>query len=124
MSDWIWLAIAGALGTLARVGLSILVRRLELAKFPWDTLTVNCMGCFFFGLIWVLAEERLVIGDRTRWIVLAGFMGAFTTFSTFAFETTRYAADADFGAALANVALQNVLGVFCVYLGLSLGRWV
>src|SRR2546422_383232 len=104
------LAFAGALGTLARYGLSGLAYRWWGESFPWGTLAVNLLGCFLFGLVWTLGEERLIISGETRLIVLTGFMGAFTTFSTFAFETTESLRDGEWWLAVANFAAQNVLG--------------
>ena len=57
------------------------------SHLPVGTLVVNVVGCFLFGVVWSLEHERLLIGDDTRVVILAGFMGAFTTFSTFIFET-------------------------------------
>jgi CrcB protein len=119
-----WLAVAGALGTLARFGLSGLIYRLFGSGFPWGTIVVNVVGCFLFGIVWVLAEDRFLISGQTRLIILTGFMGAFTTFSTFAFETAQQMRDADWLLALANIALQNVVGIVCVFLGFALGRWL
>lgn len=116
------LAAAGALGTLARFALGGAVHRFADAAFPWGTLAVNCAGCLLFGLVWALAEERLVIGGDTRLVLLVGFMGAFTTFSTYAFETGAMLRDAQWGLAVANVVAQNVLGVVAFFLGLALGR--
>lgn len=117
-----WLCVAGALGTLARYGLSGLVQRLHESDFPWGTLVVNGLGCFAFGVVWTLAEERLVIGGETRAIILIGFMGAFTTFSTYAFETSAMLRDAEWVLAAANALAQNVLGVAAFFLGVALGR--
>ena len=117
-----WLAGAGALGTLARYGLAGLVQRLHQSEFPWGTLAVNALGCFAFGIVWTLAEERLVIGGETRAILLIGFMGAFTTFSTYAFETSAMLRDAEWMLAAANALAQNVLGVVAFFLGVALGR--
>jgi len=120
----IWLGGAGALGTLCRFGLSGLVQRVSNGAFPWGTLTVNVVGCFFFGLVWSLGEERLLISGEHRLIVLAGFMGAFTTFSTFAFENAQLLRDAEWLLTAGNLAAQNVLGIVCVILGIALGRLI
>jgi CrcB protein len=120
----IWLALAGAVGTLSRYGLAGLVQLLTGAKFPWGTLAVNGVGCFCFGLVWTLAEDRLVISGQVRFIVLTGFMGAFTTFSTFGFETGEMLRDSQWSDAAWNVLLNNVLGIAAVFLGLTLGRWL
>ena len=122
MRELAWIAVAGAVGTVSRYGLSGLVQRATGAAFPWGTLVVNALGCFLFGLVWVLAEDRLVISGQTRIVVLVGFMGAFTTFSTFAYETSALITDAQWYAAAGNLIAQNVLGIVCVFLGLALGR--
>jgi fluoride exporter len=116
------LAVLGAAGTLARYGLSGWVQRLSGASFPWGTLAVNALGCFLLGIVWTLAEERLLISGQTRALVLIGFTGAFTTFSSFAFETVQLLRDGEMLLALGNVAVQNVLGVFCVVAGIAVGR--
>ncbi len=118
------LALAGAAGTLCRYGLSGLVQRLCGDQFPWGTFAVNALGCFLFGLVWALAEDRLLISGRSRFVVLTGFMGAFTTFSTFAFESTGLLQDAQWGRAAWNLLGQNLVGVACVLMGVAAGRWL
>jgi CrcB protein len=117
-----WLAAAGAVGTLARYGLGGLVQRLHQTSFPWGTLVVNGLGCFLFGLVWTLAEERLVIGGEMRTVILIGFMGAFTTFSTFAFETGAMLRDAEWLLAAGNLLAHNLLGLTLFFLGAATGR--
>jgi CrcB protein len=116
------LFVAGGLGALARFALGGWAQRLYGGEFPWGTFVVNVVGCFFFGFIWTLADERLIISGETRLIVLTGFMGAFTTFSTFAFESGMLMRDAQWWPALGNVALHVVLGILAVLLGGALGR--
>lgn len=118
------LALAGAVGAVARYGLSGAVQHLCGEKFAWGTLAVNILGCFLFGVVWELAEDRWIIKPETRLIVLTGFMGSFTTFSTFAFETSRYINDSQWTLAAVNLASHNLIGVFCVVLGLAAGRWL
>lgn len=119
------LASAGALGTLARYGSSQLVKRFANDAFPWHTLVVNAAGCFLFGLVVHLSAAR---GEsdgwhpETRLIVLAGFMGAFTTFSTFAFETQDLLGDSQYALAALNIFAQNTVGIAFVFLGLFAGR--
>ena len=117
-----WLAAAGALGTLARFGLAGLASRISSGEYPWGTLAVNALGCFLFGLVWMLAEDRMLISGRTRFIVLTGFMGAFTTFSTFAYETAALARDSQWLLSVANLLAHNVGGVALVFLGMAVGR--
>jgi fluoride exporter len=117
-----WLALAGALGALSRYGLSGLVQNAAGASFPWGTLSVNCLGCLLFGLLWAVFEDRMAISSETRAILAIGFLGSFTTFSTFAYETSQFCRDSQWWTALANVAAHNVLGLAFVFVGRALGR--
>ena len=116
------LAIAGALGTLARYGLSGLVHRSTSALFPWGTLAVNILGCFLAGMLWTLFESRWPVTSQTRTIVLVGFMGAFTTFSAYILETGAMVQSSQWQPALCNLALQNGLGFAALYAGAVLAR--
>lgn len=118
----LWLALAGGLGALARYGLSSWVHRTVGVQFPWGTLTVNLVGCFAFGLVWTLAEERMAIPPNVRSICLIGFLGAFTTFSSYAFETSQLIRDSEWMRAGANLLMQNIGGLACLFLGIALGR--
>lgn len=116
-----WIAVAGAVGMLARYGLSGLVQARLNGGFPWGTLAVNMLGCFLFGLAWSLAESRLLISAEVRTAVLIGFMGAFTTFSTFAFETTQRMIERQWGQVIINILAQNLVGIALMLLGIALG---
>ena len=117
-----WIGLAGVLGTFARYGLSGAVQRICGSAFPCGTLAVNVLGCFFFGLVWSLAEDRLSISGEMRTVILIGFLGAFTTFSSFAFETTQLLRDAQWASAATNILAQNVIGITGLFLGLITGR--
>ena len=93
-------------------------------EFPWGTLASNLAGCFFAGMFWSLAENRLSISGQTRTIVLMGFMGAFTTFSAFMLETGGLLRDAQWSWALGNMAMQNVCGLVLFFFGLAIGRLI
>jgi CrcB protein len=118
----IGIAVAGALGSLARYWLGGLVQQVFNSSFPAGTFAVNMIGSFLFGVVWALAEERLVISSEARTILLAGFMGAFTTFSTFMFETGALLRDSQWLLAFGNIAAQVIVGLICLFLGLALGR--
>jgi len=124
MERWLWIAFAGALGTLARYSLTEIVQRVLGSGFPWGTALVNVLGSFLFGVIWSLAEGRLALTPQTRAIVLIGFMGAFTTFSTFMFETSGLMRDAQWALALGNVALQVIVGLVSLFAGLAVGQLI
>jgi CrcB protein len=116
------IAVAGALGTLARYGLGGMFQKITLSGLPVGTLIVNIVGCFLFGLIWTLAEERMVIDPEARVIMLGGFMGAFTTFSTFIFETGGFVRESEWLLATGNVAVQTVIGLAFFFVGILVAR--
>jgi len=118
-----WLAVAGGAGTLLRYWVGGVVPRFCGESFPWGTLVINALGCLLFGLVSTLTEERLIISGETRQILLTGFMGAFTTFSTFAFETGEFMRDAQWWAAIVNLLAQNGLGLLCLFVGFAVGRY-
>lgn len=120
----IYLAVAGACGTLARYGLAGLVQRLAGASFPWGTASVNGLGCLLFGLIWTMTSERFVGTGELRIILLTGFMGAFTTFSTFVAESGHLLAGGQHWYGLGNILLQNGVGLVLFFLGMALGRLI
>ncbi|MEN6505323.1 MAG: CrcB family protein [Planctomycetaceae bacterium] len=127
MQKLMWLALAGAAGTLARYGLGGLVQRWAPSEagsaiFPWGTLAVNVLGCFLFGLVWSLGTERMAISAELRTIILIGFMGAFTTFSSFAGETSRLMAEGQWLYAGGNILLQNITGIAAMFVGYAAGR--
>lgn len=122
MQRLIWIGIAGALGALARYLLGGLVQRAGGISFPWGTLVVNILGSFLFGVIWSLAEDRLLVSGETRFVALTGFVASFTTFSTFMFETGELLREAEWGLAALNLLGQNVVGLIFVVLGMSVGK--
>ena len=115
------LALAGATGTLCRVGLNVLVAR-WLPRFPWGTVAVNVLGSFLFGLIWSAGLSHKALSPELRLIVLGGFMGAFTTFSTYVFDTVQLSEISGFRTAFAYFAMQNLVAFACLWAGVSLGR--
>jgi len=118
------LALAGALGTLARYGLAGLVHRINSASFPWGTVTVNLVGCFLAGFLWPLLENRWSVPGETRILLLVGFAGAFTTFSALILETSELIRSAEWLYAATNVAMQNGLGFVALFAGIALGRMI
>jgi fluoride exporter len=116
------IATAGALGTLARYGLSGLAHRLLGARFAWGTLAVNLLGCLLLGLLMHYALSTTALPRAWRAPLTIGFCGGFTTFSTFSYETLRYLQDGALGLAAANALASVALGLLCVWAGLALGR--
>ncbi len=124
MQKLFWIGVGGAVGTVARYLVSGLIQRLNGSDFPWGTVGVNVIGCFLFGIIWTLAEARLVISGETRLVVLTGFIGAFTTFSTLVFETEEMLRDSQWELAIMNAGGQTAAGLVSLFLGLAVGRWL
>jgi fluoride exporter len=121
IQKYIWLALAGGLGTLARYGLAGFVHKGNTA---WGTMAVNITGCFLAGLLWVLFEKYRPGHNETRVLILVGFLGAFTTFSAFIMETGELIQAAQWVRAVKNVFLQNALGFGTFFLGMVVGRIV
>lgn len=117
-------AVAGGLGALSRWGLAAVAGRWggAGAGFPWGTATVNVVGCLLFGMIWAALNRRMEVRPEVQLILLTGFMGAFTTFSTYAFETVALWRDGAHGIAMASFLAQNALGILAILLGMVVGR--
>lgn len=116
---WILLALAGGLGTLARYALGGWIARATGGSFPWETCVVNVSGCFAIGALAALAD-RAHFSPVTRVVCMAGFLGGFTTFSSFGLETFRLMADSDWARAAAYVGLTNLGGLAAVWGGYRL----
>jgi CrcB protein len=124
MSKWLAIAIAGGLGSLARYGLAGLVQRWTGPAFPWGTFVVNVVGCLAFGFVVGAIEDRVALGAQLRPFLLVGFLGAFTTFSTFSYESTELLLDRQWWFLAGNAAGQTVVGVAAIIVGLTAGRTV
>ena len=124
MDKIIALAIGGTLGTLSRYGVSLLGGKVKVGVFPLGTIAVNLMGCFLFGLVFTLLEAKFTVSHAVKLLLLTGFMGAFTTFSTYMFETVTLHSQREWGILALNFALQNIGGFLLVMAGIALGRTV
>ena len=118
----LYLSAGGAAGTLSRYYLSGVAQRLAGGSFPLGTFAVNMLGCLLFGAVWGFFENRLLPGSEVRLLALTGFMGAFTTFSTYMFETAELVKFGQMALALLNVVGQSVIGLALVLAGIALGR--
>lgn len=118
------LSLAGAAGTLARYSLAGIVQRLSGSDFPFGTFAVNMAGCLLFGLVWGVLENRAGLSGEWRLVALVGFMGAFTTFSSYMYETAALLRVGQILLATANVAGQTAAGLGLMLLGMALGRLI
>ncbi len=121
MTKIILLVTGGAIGTLARYGLSGLTHRHFDGNFPFGTLAVNLTGSLFIGIIWGLFEAEN-IPSHIRTFIFIGIFGGFTTFSTYALETLNLLRDGEIKVALINLLANNILGLVLVFFGFVAAR--
>ncbi len=117
-----WIGLFGATGAVARYSVSDWCYRLLGQSFPFGTLAVNLIGCFALGFVAHMTQTTELIPAYLRDGVKIGLLGAFTTFSTFGYETLELVQSGQWRAGLLNVVVSVVCGVFAVWLGLSLAR--
>jgi fluoride exporter len=115
-------AIGGAMGALARFVLGTYVGERMGVRFPYGTFIINVSGSFLIGLIMTVLTERTHLSPNWRYFVPIGFIGAYTTFSTFEYETLRAMQDGQFVGGTLNVLLSVMFGFLMVWLGMLTGR--
>jgi len=122
MNQVVAIGVGGALGSMARFGLSTWVYALFGRNFPYGTFTVNVLGCLAMGFLFVLFTDRL--GDSTvlRAGVLIGVLGGFTTFSSFSIETFNLIDQGEVAKAVLYVIGSFFLCVTSTWLGVLIGR--
>jgi CrcB protein len=121
MERLLWISVAGAAGTAARYLLTIAIAQRFGSALPWGTLAVNLTGCFLIAML-VPAGAALGWSPTVRTAATVGFLGGFTTYSSFNYETMRlWDSDAS-GAALLNMVLTIGGGLLAGWLGLVAGR--
>ena len=117
-------AIGGAAGALARYGTVLLYQRFAPSTFPLAILTVNVLGSLLFGLIWAYAEDRDWISENMRLLILTGFLGSFTTFSTFAFDEAMFIRSGSWAIFVANLLISNAAALAAVFVGFRVGKLI
>ena len=114
-------ALGGAIGCVARYLSTLGASRLLGTTFPYGTMLVNVIGCLLAGLVFGLAETRGV-PSVVRLLVLTGFLGGFTTFSTFALETVNFLQSGSWAVAVGSFVANNLIGCAFVVGGIFLGK--
>lgn len=122
IAKWLWVGLGGCLGAWARYGLSGLVHRYFQGTFPLGTMIVNILGCFLIGSIMASVQERPFLNENMRVFLLVGCLGAFTTFSTFGYETLELLRLGSTGYAAGYVAGNLLVGLAAVWAGNQLFR--
>lgn len=116
------IAVFGALGAVSRYALNGLIVRCCGDAFPLGILLINVAGCFLLGVVAQISQSTDLLSPNARSALAVGFLGAFTTFSTFGLDTFRQLESAAWWAATANVLGNVVLGLIGVWLGISVAK--
>jgi CrcB protein len=116
---YLWVAIGGALGSMARYGVSGVVASMTGGAFPYGTMLVNVTGALLIGFLATLSgpDSRFFVPASARLFLMTGICGGYTTFSTFSLETTNLMRDGQWAAALANVGFSVILCLVAVWIG-------
>jgi CrcB protein len=122
MIKFVNLIIGGAAGAVARYLLAGAVQRFAGSTFPYGTLAVNISGCFVLGLLVSLSEKKFMLGPDARMLLMVGFCGAFTTFSTLIFETDSLIRNGQAIRAFNNVFFSVLLGLILFRAGSFIGE--
>ena len=124
MEKLLSVAIGGAAGALARYGTVVFYQRYAPTTFPLAILTVNVLGSLLFGLVWAYAENREWVSENLRLFVLTGFLGSFTTFSTFAYDEAMFLRGGSWVLFSANLLISNAAALTAVFVGFRLGKLI
>jgi fluoride exporter len=121
VNKWLILSAGGLAGTLARYLMATWVPGLVRAGFPYGTLAVNASACFLVGLVDGLGRTRGLLGPEARLLLITGFCGAYSTFSSWLLESCYLLADGQLARASMNVFGSVAIGLLLLRLGLLVG---
>lgn len=116
------IGIGGAFGAIARYLINISPLGGVFDKFPFPTFFINILGSFLIGFFLILLTDKITVGDNLRMAIMVGFLGAFTTFSTFELEIFSLVKDRNFAVAFAYLLLSVAVGFIGVLAGIRLAR--
>jgi len=122
MMKYVMVGLGGCLGAVLRFWLGGYVSNRMGTRFPYGTFVINVTGSFLIGFILTLLAERTHWSPNWRYLIPIGFIGAYTTFSTFEYETLRSLQDGEILMAGLNVSLSVIVGFVAVWLGVVTGR--
>jgi len=124
MQNYLIIGLGGFLGAVARYAVSFWIGQRWGKSFPLGTFVINVSGSFFIGLIMSLFTERLMVNPQWRLFLAVGFLGAYTTFSTFEFETGSLIKDGEWLIAATNVVFSVIAGFVALKIGDLLAKAV
>jgi fluoride exporter len=122
MNKYLMVGIGGFVGSVLRFWLGGVINGRFGTRFPFGTFVVNCTGSFLVGFVMALLAERGQLDSAWRYLVPIGFIGGYTTFSAFEYETLRSVQDGEILMASLNVCLSVVVGFFSAWLGVIAGK--
>ncbi len=116
--------LGGCIGSILRYAVSLLATEHFATKslFPWGTFIVNVVGCLIIGMLWGILDTYDWLTNELRLLLMVGFCGGFTTFSSYAMDGHVVGKESVF-MSLIYLAISLILGLFCVYAGYLLIRW-
>jgi CrcB protein len=122
MHHYLAIALGGAVGAISRYWLGGLAERFNQSQFPVGTFTVNLLGSLCIGVLYCLLVEKAVISDQLRPLLVVGFLGAFTTFSTFSLELVLLMQGGRSGIAITYLLISVVLCTSACWAGIVMTR--
>jgi CrcB protein len=120
--NYLWVGAGGFLGAVARYAVGGWMTRRFGLGFPYGTFVINISGCFVLGLMLAVLDTRIALPSQLRLLGPIGFVGAYTTFSTFEYETLRSVQEGRSGLAMVYVALSVMLGYLAAWAGQGTGK--
>ena len=124
LREYLWVSLGGIFGACARYFLSRFAAKIIGTGFPWGTLFINISGSFLLGLFLVYTTERAFVDPRWRLLIAIGFCGAYTTFSSYAYESIVYFQQGNWALFVGNVLSNNFLCLAAVLAGAAIARAV
>ena len=121
--DVLWVGVGGGVGAIARYALGVWIAERLGTAFPWGTWIINVTGSLVIGLVLTVLTER-VVDPAWRLLLVVGFLGGYTTFSSYTFEALTLARAGEWPFALAYVLGSNVVGLLAVTLGVAVAHLV
>jgi CrcB protein len=126
--SYFWVAIGGSLGAIFRFSLGNLINNLQskssIFSFPYSTLSINFIGSFLIGIVYIVLLKQEGISDLYRQLLMIGFLGSFTTFSTFSLDSIVLMQEARWGASLSYIALSLLSCICATYIGMMLTKYI
>ena len=122
MYTYLAIAFGGALGAVSRYWITVSIERFNGTGFPLGTFMVNLLGSFLIGLLYILFAEKLSVADQWRPVIITGFLGAMTTFSTFSLDALLLFQQGQYNTALFYVLSSVMICIFAAYVGMQISR--